>query len=131
VDASIFPNADRLKDRIVNYRRKVIFPSCEKIKIESGFTKLLEMLSFAKSQCQHFHRVFDFLLKEKASDVASSLKGLLFAIGAVVLRQFRKDNGTYVSSKFKEAKEPSIARFVLASALFWFNCWCLLLSCVL
>jgi hypothetical protein len=53
---------------------------------------------------QHFiNRVFDFLLKEKASDIVNSLKGLLAAVsGAIVKRPFT---------------EPSIARAVLAVVL--------------
>jgi len=57
---------------------------------------------------QHFiNRVFDFLLKEKASDVGSSLKGSMVAVVAAVVRPFKKHTD----------KEPSFARVVLAFVL--------------
>ena len=69
---------------------------------------------------QHFiNRVFDFLLKEKANDVGNSLKGLLVAVGAAVVRPFKKEPsiavGAAVTKPFK--KEPSTARVVLAYVL--------------
>jgi len=64
---------------------------------------------------QHFvNRVFDFLLKEKASDIGNSLKGLLAAVLVAVTTAFKKDTNTPLSSKIKE---PSNARFVVAQVL--------------
>jgi hypothetical protein len=44
--------------------------------------------------CNFFYnfinRVFDFLLKEKASDIGNSLNGLLAAVGAAVVKPFKK-----------------------------------------
>ena len=59
---------------------------------------------------QHFiNRVFDFLLKEKASDVGSSLKGLIVAVGAAVVRPFKKHTNT--------SMRPSAARIVVGVVL--------------
>jgi len=69
---------------------------------------------------QHFiNRVFDFLLKEKASDVGNSLKGLLVTVGAAIVRPFKKEPsiavGAAVTKPFK--KEPTTARVMLAYVL--------------
>jgi hypothetical protein len=62
-------------------------------------------LSSYNNLLQHFiNRVFDFLLKEKASDVGSSLKGLLFAVAAAVVKPLKEDTNT--------ATKSSIARTV-------------------
>ena len=69
---------------------------------------------------QHFiNRVFDFLLKEKASDVGSSLKGLMYAVFHAVLRPFKKHTNTSMNSSqnIEEDKEPSTTRFVAAVVL--------------
>ncbi|KAJ1265640.1 hypothetical protein BS78_08G091900 [Paspalum vaginatum] len=61
--------------------------------------------------------VFDFLLKEKASDTVKSLKGWLVAVVAAVLRPFKRDKDDKSVSKSKQDKEPSIARMVLVLVL--------------
>jgi len=55
------------------------------------------------------NRVFDFLLKEKASDVANSLEGLSFAVIAAVFNSSKHN---------KQDKDPSTARLALTAVLF-------------
>jgi len=58
------------------------------------------------------NRVFDFLLKEKASDVGSSLKGLMVSVA--VKTTFTSMNSSQI---IEEDKEPSTARFVAVVVL--------------
>ncbi|KAJ1265629.1 hypothetical protein BS78_08G091200 [Paspalum vaginatum] len=65
----------------------------------------------------NWKRVFDFLVKEKAIDVAECMKGLLVGVGAAVVRPFKKDRGMSGSKKDDIGKEAFSASMMLALLL--------------
>jgi hypothetical protein len=73
---------------------------------------------FSNLSLQHINRVFDFLLKEKASDIVDSLGGLMTALFVALARPLKKEKINEDEDEDEDEYEGlSIARLLLALVL--------------